>query len=60
MRGVAVLTDEFDQFRVEHYMLVDPDGPRTCKGFGIIDGDIDFKASIVRPAEPLDRFSGVG
>src|SRR5262249_41434381 len=56
VRGVPVLADELDEFRIRHDPLVHFNFPGLGIRFRIVNRDLDLKGSIVGPAKALGHF----
>jgi hypothetical protein len=53
-RFFVLVADVFDQFGIEHDMQVAPGMPRARVDSGIVDGQVNIEAAVVRPANSLD------
>src|SRR5204862_7874809 len=49
------VTDELDQLRIGHDLLVDPHGERLRVRLGVLERDVDRQAAEARACEPLSK-----
>ncbi len=53
VRGISVLTDELDQFRIGVDALIQFDGPGLGVRLRIVDGNFDLQVAVVCAPKPF-------